>query len=158
MGLNSTLSNKFISRAVWLASDWQREFDAWIQKISLLLVSNNRTTFYYSEWSELDPIQDEARQAKKQNNMLGYRAALKKYAETAETLLAAAARTENSHPLAGLSGAAAAGADAGEDATGDVAKSTGRGSRANLGRKDARTENERLTDRPTGQQIDVDEI
>lgn len=87
----STTAKTFISRAVWLPADWQREFDKWIEEISLLLISHNLKTFSDAEWRVLNPIQDEARQAKRQNNMLGHRAALRRYVETAKSLLAARA-------------------------------------------------------------------
>lgn len=87
-------SKNFISRAVWLSQDWQREFDKWVEEISLLLISHSRKTFFDHEWQILNPIQDEARQAKRQNNMLGHRAALERYTKTATDLLAAEARTD----------------------------------------------------------------
>lgn len=83
----SPTTKAFISRAAWLPQDWQREFDRWVEEISLLLISHNLKTFSDDEWLILDPIQDEARQAKRQNNMLGYRAALRKYGDKAKSLL-----------------------------------------------------------------------
>ena len=90
MGLQSKLSKTFISRAVWLPSDWQREFDKWVEEISLLLISHVRKNFSDAEFATLNPIQDEARQAKRQNNMLAHRAALRRYGDTAKSLLLAA--------------------------------------------------------------------
>ena len=90
MGLKSSLAKTFISRAVWLPSDWQREFDKWVEEISLLLISHNRNNFYPHEFDVLNPIQDEARQTKRQNNMLAHRAALRRYGDTAKSLLLAA--------------------------------------------------------------------
>jgi len=99
---------KNISRVNWLPSDWQREFDRWIEEISLLLISHNQKTFSDSEFAILDPIQDEAKHAKRENNMLAHRAALRRYVETARSLLAARAEGRDTASRGGTPGEPAA--------------------------------------------------
>lgn len=93
MGLQSKLAKQFVSSANWSEAEYDREWDSWLRDVSSLLIAAGRAGpdtsewFSASEWKILNVIQETAENARKSNNMPGFRDALARHRAAAEHFL-----------------------------------------------------------------------